>query len=147
MVTVFKQLNLGAVIHDPISDILIHSMGALFVNDTDMYTWQKHILNPGELWAQTQVELKQWSCLLNATGGALKPEKCWWYLLDYTCKDGKWKYADIVPRELFITNPDGTKSAIKQEEVTVSKKTLGIYNAPSGGNEGHLDYIKGKAIK
>jgi hypothetical protein len=38
MVTVFKQLNLGAIIHDPISDALIHSMGPLFVDDTDMYT-------------------------------------------------------------------------------------------------------------
>ncbi len=90
MLTVFKQLNLGTIMHDPILDILIHSMGALFVNDTDMYTWQENILDPGELWAQTQIEIEQWSCLLNATGGALKPEKCWWYLLDYTCINGKW---------------------------------------------------------
>ncbi len=83
--------------------------------------------------------------MLNATGGALKPEKCWWYLLDYTCVNGEWTYADIVPRELLITNLDGTKSAIKQEEVTVSKKTLGIYNTPAGGNKGHLDHIKSKA--
>ncbi len=55
--------------------------------------------------------------MLNATGGALKLEKCWWYLLDYTYINGKWTYADIVPRELLITNPDGTKTAIKQEEV------------------------------
>ena len=61
MVTVFKQLNLGAIIHDPISDALIHSMGALFVEDTDMYTWRRHILNPGELWKQTQIEIEQWS--------------------------------------------------------------------------------------
>ncbi len=69
--------------------------------------------------------------MLNATGGTLKPEteKCWWYLLHYTCVDGEWTYADIVPRELFIMNPDGTKSTIKQEEVYVSKKTLGIYDA------------------
>jgi hypothetical protein len=92
-----------------------------------------------------QIEIKLWSCLLNATGGALKPEKCWWYLLDYTCVDGEWTYADIVPSELLITNPDGTKSAIKQEEVTASKKTLRIYNAPAGGNKGHLDHIKSKA--
>jgi hypothetical protein len=59
MATVFKQLNLGAIIHNPISDVLIHSMGALFVDDTDMYTWQRHILDPGELWAQTQFEIKQ----------------------------------------------------------------------------------------
>ncbi len=52
---------------------------------------------------------------------------------------------DIVPRDLFITNLDGTKNPIKQEEVTVFKKTLGIYNAPAGRNEGHLDHIKGKA--
>jgi hypothetical protein len=42
MVTVFKQLNLKAIINDPISDVLIYSMGALFINDTDMYTWRKH---------------------------------------------------------------------------------------------------------
>jgi hypothetical protein len=85
------------------------------------------------------------SCLLNATGGALKPGKCWWYLIDYTCKDREWTYADIVPQELYITNPDSTKSLIKQEEATVSKKTLGIHNSPAGGNGGHLDYIKMKA--
>jgi hypothetical protein len=145
MVTVFKQLNLGAIIHNPFLDVLIHSMGALFVNNTDMYTWRRHILDPGELWAQIQIKIEQWSHLLNATGGALKPEKCWWYLLDYTCEDGEWKYANAVPRELFIINPDGTKSAIKQEEATVLKKTLGIYDSPAGGNNGHLDYIKGKA--
>jgi hypothetical protein len=83
------------------------------------------VLDPGELWAQTQIEIEQWSCLLNATGGALKPEN-WWYLLDYTCVNGELTYADIVPRELLITNPDGTKSPTKQEEVMVSKMTLGI---------------------
>jgi hypothetical protein len=33
--------------------------------------------------------------------------------------NGEWTYADIDPRELLITNPDGTKSPIKQEEVMV----------------------------
>jgi hypothetical protein len=59
MVTVFKQLNLGVIMHNPILDILIHSMGALFVNDTDMYMWRENILDPGELWAQTQIEIEQ----------------------------------------------------------------------------------------
>ncbi len=145
MVTVFKQLDLGAKIKDTILDTLIHSMGALFVNNTDMYTLREEILDPGELWAQTQIKIEHWSCLLNATGGALKLGKCWWYLLDYTCEDGKWTHADIVPRNLFITNSDGTKSAIKQEEATASKKTLGIYDTPAGGNEGHLAYIRSKA--
>jgi hypothetical protein len=65
-------------------------------------------------------------------------------MLDYTCKDGEWSYADMMPRELFVTNPDGTKSQINQEEVTVSKKTLGIHDAPAGGNEEHLKHIQQK---
>jgi hypothetical protein len=88
-VTIFKQLKLGAVIQDPITVVLIHTMGALIVDDTDLYTWRQHIMDPGELWGQTQIELEQLSCLLNATGGALKPEKCFWYLLDCECVDGE----------------------------------------------------------
>ncbi len=62
MVTVFKQLNLGTILNGPIWDILIHSMGAFFVDDTDIYTWQENVLDPGELWAQMQIEIKQWIC-------------------------------------------------------------------------------------
>jgi hypothetical protein len=49
LVNVFKQLNLGAMIQDPITAEIIHSMGALFVDDTDLYTWRENILDPGEL--------------------------------------------------------------------------------------------------
>jgi hypothetical protein len=105
LVTISKQLKLGAVIQDPITLELIHTMGALFVDDTNLYTRREHILDPGELWCQTQIELEQWSRLLNAIGGALRAEKCFWYLLDYTCIDGEWTYAIALPKELLITNP------------------------------------------
>jgi hypothetical protein len=38
LVNEFKQLNLGALIQDPITAEVIHSMGTLFVDDTDLYT-------------------------------------------------------------------------------------------------------------
>jgi hypothetical protein len=147
MANVFKQLKLGAIFNNPISEILIHSMGTLFMDDTDMYTWREYISNPGKMRKQIQKQIKQSSCLLITTRGALKPEKCWWYLLDYTCVDGEWTYADIVPRELLITNPDGIKGPITQGEVAASKKTLGIHDLPAGEIEGHLVYIKDKAMQ
>ena len=76
LVNVFKQLNLGSMVQDPITADTIHTMGTLFVDDVDLYTWREGILDPGAVWAQAQLELENWSCLLNATGGALKPEKC-----------------------------------------------------------------------
>jgi hypothetical protein len=51
---------------------MIHTMGAIFVDDTDLYTWRDGLLDPGKLWCQTQVDLHQWSCLLNASGRAEK---------------------------------------------------------------------------
>ncbi len=74
----------------------------------------------------------------------MKPEKCFWYLLDYVCEEGEWTYAEMVPREMLITNLNGTTSPIKQEKVTESKKTLGTHDSPSGGNVGHLSFIKVK---
>ncbi len=121
LVNVYKQLNLGALIQDPITAKTIHSMGALFVDDTDLYTWREYLLDPGDLWCQAQLELEQCSCLLNAPGGGLKPEKCFWYLLDYECKEGEWKYAEMTHQEMHVTSPEGTKSPIKQEKVTDSK--------------------------
>jgi hypothetical protein len=99
LVNVFKQLNLGPLVQDTIAAEVIHSMGTLFVNDTDLYTWRENILDPGDLWCQAQLELEHWSCLLNATGGALKPDKFFWYLLDYIWEDGQWTYAEMVPSE------------------------------------------------
>jgi hypothetical protein len=45
MVTVFKQLNLVAFINNPISDIIIHSTRAFFIDDTDLYTWREYMLD------------------------------------------------------------------------------------------------------
>ena len=89
LVNVYKQLGLGTDLHDPFTYERIHSMGAMYVDDLDMYTWRDAITDPFELMLQAQQEVTQWSLLLNATGGALKPEKCFWYLLDYTCYDGE----------------------------------------------------------
>ncbi len=144
LVNVFKQLNLDALIQDPITAEVIHSMGTLFVDYTDLYTLRENIFDPGNVWCQAQLELERWSCLLNATGGALKRDKCFWYLLDYVCEDGQWTYAEMVPREMLITNPDGTKIPINQVKVTKSKKALGIHDLPAGGNLTHLASIKEK---
>ncbi len=43
----------------------------------------------------------------------------------------------MVPRELLITNTDGSKSPIKQEAATVSKKMLDSQDSHTGGNKGH----------
>jgi hypothetical protein len=62
--------------------------------------------------------------------------------LDYTCTEGEWSYAVHLNFELSVTNPDGSRSSIKQEVLSTSKKMLGIYNSPAEENQGHLEYIR-----
>ncbi len=79
-------------------------MGAMFVDDLDLYTWRDSITDPTKLVLQAQREVTQWSLLLNATRGALKPEKCFWCLLDYTCNEGMWSYAVHSDFEIFVNS-------------------------------------------
>ncbi len=50
LVNVFKQLELSTLLLDPITLEMIHIMGALFVDHTDLYTWRDGLLDPGDLW-------------------------------------------------------------------------------------------------
>ena len=35
------------MVKDPITAKIVHSMGAMFVNNVDLYTWREDILDPG----------------------------------------------------------------------------------------------------
>ena len=69
-------------------------VGFAFVDDKDL-------LRASILGMQTYNEVAQdmqqgldlWEGLLKATGGALVPDKSYWYLIDFKWKDGVWKYA------------------------------------------------------
>lgn len=141
LVNVFRGLDYGAKICDPITRAIIHSMGALFVDDTDLYKWGERLMSSEDVWEELQHETTVWGQLLIATGGAFKPEKCFWYMLDYECVDGTWDYTELVPFELVIPLPDGSFQTIQQEDVHQSKKTLGIWDCPAGGNAEHLDVV------
>jgi hypothetical protein len=43
---------------DPITLKMIHTMGALFVDNTDLYIWQDGIMDITELWQHTQLDLE-----------------------------------------------------------------------------------------
>jgi len=88
LVNIFKRKGFGAQVEDPITLETIHTMGVLFVDNADLYTGLNGQLESTELWTETQERVDQWSSLLDGTGGALKPEKCFWYSLYYECQVG-----------------------------------------------------------
>jgi hypothetical protein len=101
--------------------------------------------------AAIQQAIENWGCLLIATGGTLKPDKCFYHLLDFAwTQKGGWQY--IAHHEdkgaaLFVPLPDGTMAPISHLAVDNAQKTLGVTTCPSRNSTGSLHQMKGKAKK
>jgi hypothetical protein len=67
-------------------------VGYSFVDDTDIIQSGQ----PGEpfqvLTMRMQAAMDTWEGGLRDTGGALEPEKSFWYLIRFYWKNGKWAY-------------------------------------------------------
>jgi hypothetical protein len=54
---------------------------------------------------EAQQALLLWNGLLCATGGALAPEKGYWYLVEMVRKHGRWQYASPEDTPGIISLP------------------------------------------
>ncbi len=84
---------------------------------------------------------------MNATGGALNPDKCYWYLIYYECRNGVWEYGHTENYSLTIPLPNNTRAKISQLHVTEAKKMLGVWSNPIGSDEKHLKEVVVGKIK
>jgi hypothetical protein len=145
-----KKEGHGATFLCPITKFSHKVAGILYVDDTDII----HLNLNGyegveETHAALQSSLDSWSQLLIATGGALKPEKCFYYLLSYKWdRMGKWSYEANEKKEEFgvrVYLPDGTYAPIEHLSVNEARITLGMSSCPSGKADDKLGRAKDKA--
>ena len=103
-----------------------------------------------EVHAAIQQAIENWGRLLIATGGTLKPDKCFYHLIDFawTQKGGQYiAHHEDECAALFIPLPDGTMAPISHLAVNDAQKTLGVTACPSGNSTGSLHQMNGKAKK
>jgi len=62
-----------------------------FVDDTDLCMFGHHV-NSQNITNEMQQSVNYWEGLLRTTGGALIPNKCFWYLIDFKWLSNKWRY-------------------------------------------------------
>jgi hypothetical protein len=107
-----------------------------FVDNTDFVHVDMQAMETileAHYWLQESVI--NWGHLLIASGGALKPSKCSFYLISFKWKaDGTWVYKDNVIRsDLAIAIPlaDGSLAEIEHLPVSNAVKTLGSMMCPT----------------
>jgi len=86
--------------------------------------------------------INMWSGLLHATGGALVPEKCFWYYVHNNWDKGHWKY-DTTPQAhgMYVLDNNGRPALIPQLQPSEACRTLGICLALDGNNKDELQYL------
>ena len=99
-----------------------------------------------EAHSRLQESVINWGSLLIATGGALKPGKCSYYLISFKWKaDGTWVYENNAIRpDLAIGVPLGDSSLAEIEHLPVESaiKTLGSMTCPTGSSAAALGHMQ-----
>jgi len=88
-------------------------VGFAFVDDTDLCIFGTQA-NTSNVRMLMQQLVDNWEGLLCATGRALVPSKCFWYLIDFQYVNGTWKYISKpqAPGELQIKDANQERVAI-----------------------------------
>ena len=58
-INILRGLDFGAKMCDPLTRAIIHTIGAMFVDNTDLYCEYEPIMKPDELFSQLQLEVMQ----------------------------------------------------------------------------------------
>ena len=115
IVNVMKKTGHVAEIRNPITGDEIKSVGSLFVDDANIFVYgdRKKYRSAEELHDKVNATGKALVYLLRATGGALKPVKCFWWLADYRCENGQWEYEDTKGLDIEILGDNNKMTNVK----------------------------------
>ncbi len=135
---------------------LLLLVAVMYVDDTDMIHWaQNPSCSPGKLIAAAQIAPYAWGGLANATGAAIKPEKCYAYFLSYLYDNGQARLRPIrslpppseyitlangtmAPSHMRVPLPDGTSAPIPTLRNEDASLMLGVWVGPASGGTMHV---------
>jgi hypothetical protein len=142
----------GAHFIAPMSQVRRSFLAILYVDDMDLlHLNMERDESVQEVHVALQRSIENWGKLLVAMRGSLKPDKCFFHLLDFAwTKKGGWRYITHQEDETaVITVPmsDGTVAPIMLRAVDDAQKTLGVVTCPSGNSKGSLQQMKEKTQK
>ena len=146
MMNAYIGLGHSVIMKSAITGALFSLAAVMYVDDTDLFQVAKRrYMTDEEFLAQVQLSVTDWGKLVQATGGALKQKKCWWYLLSFKFVMGIPRYktvAELPTTPLVIPQVDGTTLPITLKEPSEASKTLGVRAAPDGNPVAHLAHMK-----
>jgi hypothetical protein len=142
MIKKMRDQGFGYAVWTLIQQRAIAIVGFAFMEDTDLiHTDHDRKKLTQQLLVEAQEALALWEGLLHATGGAIAPQKSYWYLVEVIRSNGKWMYARERhhPGDFFLNNGTTKNSRL---EVYHARKSLGIMARPDGKMSDELKQLQ-----
>lgn len=144
ILTVLSKYPDGVQIWSAVSLTLISFTAILFVDDTDLFvssqTPRESITSIAQ---RTQILVNRWTGALWASGGCLRPIKCWFYAVSFRWEGSDWKYEHKDEMNISIEVPDnkGIMHKVRQINYDTPKETLGVSLRVDGKNDGVFKHL------
>jgi len=75
-------------------------------------------------------------------GGMLVPEKCFWYYIHNTWKNGKWQYVpNPTTHAMLVPNDNNAPIPIPELTPAEARRTLGVCLAPNGNDRDEFQHL------
>ena len=105
-------------------------VGFSYVDDCDMFQCGT---DPTEVLKSMQDLITNWGVLMKVTGGALRSDKSWWYLVAFAWKKGQWIPTDVGDNlNLTAADSSGQQVTLQYLPCSQASKMLGVWMAPDG---------------
>jgi hypothetical protein len=136
MINAYKRLGHGCNYISAITGTIFFFAAILYVDDTDLLVIARSPTEPlEEFYSRIQSFLWDWAKLVQASGGSLKPPKCYVSINTYKFVGGKarvQKLREAAAPTFTVPQPDGSTAEIITIEPTTAKKTLGVWTNTAG---------------
>ena len=89
MINGYKSLGHGVGLYSAWTGVLFTLAAVILINDSDLLHMVSKTMSDEDFISKVQLATDDWAGIVNATGGSLKPPKCFWYMLSHIWKNGK----------------------------------------------------------
>ena len=146
--TVFEELRSKGFSTTFISSLsmgLYELCGFSYVDDCDLIADGK---TPDEAHIKMVKMLKMWEDLMEVNGAVIAPDKCWWYLIEFSWQGGTWRYQNAGSDKVIqVRDKDKKLWNLKYLPFSQAKEMVGVFLAPNGNESAQVTALKDKATQ
>ena len=152
IVRTYRREGYGVEMWTAWSGLMVVVAAILFVDDTDLlHLCTDEDMSEYEFVLRNNQATYFWAKLLQATGGNLKPPKCYEYLMLFKFTKGEPSLKTLSEMDglpsCVIPQPDSADVAIERKACEEASETLGVFTSPAGTDTDQLDKILLKAVE